>query len=120
MDLALKYYETYDFQMVYKSIEEIVMLGNKNLSETKYWNLAKSSDDAVKLENILYTALETFRLASVLMYPLSPIQTSKNLKYLGYESLKDPAIKKDNTYNLDIEGIEELYLKKVEPKIQEW
>lgn len=97
------------------------MLGNKNLSETKYWELAKSEDpaDLIKLQNILYTALETFRLASILMYPLSPIQTKKNLKYLGYESLKDPVVKKDNVYNLDIEGITDLYLNKVEPEIKE-
>ena len=51
------------------------MLGNKNLSETKYWTLAKSEDpeDLKKLQNILYTALETFRIASILMYPFSPI-----------------------------------------------
>ena len=73
--LALQHYETYSFEKVYKTVEELVMLGNKNLSETKYWELAKSedSDDLIKLQNILYTALETFRLASILMYPLSPI-----------------------------------------------
>ena len=110
----------YDFHMVYKSIEEIVMLGNKNLSETKYWNFAKSEDpaDLIELQNILYTALETFRIASILMYPFSPTQTTKNLKYLGYESLDDHALKLDNTYSLDIKGIKALYLKKVD--IQEW
>ena len=93
------------------------MLGNKNLSETKYWELAKSEkpEDLAKLQNILYTALETFRLASVLLYPLSPIQTRKNLDYIGHPNLLNPQISKDNVYNLDIDKIENLYMEKVEP-----
>jgi methionyl-tRNA synthetase len=61
---------------------------DKLIVDNAPWKLVKSAEaaDQAKLDETLYTAAETVRLASVLLYPVLPESTRKIWAQLGYDS----------------------------------
>ncbi len=65
-----------------------VSLANKNISDTKPWELAKSSaeEDQEALNRALCGAADLLRAASVLLYPVMPTGTERLWRQLGRTS----------------------------------
>jgi methionyl-tRNA synthetase len=52
----------------------VLYLGNNQLSEEEFWNLAKTNDEEglEKLQDLLYVTFEITRISSILLMPFCP------------------------------------------------
>jgi methionyl-tRNA synthetase len=65
---------------------------NSYLEETAPWSLAKQKGRQTEVNNVLYTAAESLRIASVLLWPVMPERMSELWARLGWSpsgSLRD-------------------------------
>jgi methionyl-tRNA synthetase len=60
-----------------------VVRANRYIDETVPWVLAKDEEKTEELRQVLYTLLETLRVASVLLYPVMPLAMGKLRTQLG-------------------------------------
>jgi methionyl-tRNA synthetase len=60
---------------------------NQYVQDEEPWQLAKSQDDAQRLDRVLYGLAEGLRVASVLLRPFMPRSTERLLAALGREEL---------------------------------
>jgi methionyl-tRNA synthetase len=76
------------------------------LSFHKPWQLAKASDDLSKkkLVEVLYTAAESIRIITALLYPILPYATAKVWKQLGFEKSIEQAAADGELTNLEWGG----------------
>ncbi|MDD5659733.1 MAG: methionine--tRNA ligase [Actinomycetota bacterium] len=80
-------------------ISELVNMANKYIEDSQPWNVAKSTEDAniKKLDEILYTLIESLRLSTLMLIPIIPQTCSKIFSQIG--------IKRDiHDFNLDKDG----------------
>lgn len=56
---------------------------NRYIAESAPWNLAKSEDNARRLDTVLYTAAEGLRVASVALEPVIPVKAKEIRAQLG-------------------------------------
>ena len=84
VEIASKHFERYDFINAFRAVEQIVFLGNQDLSVNEFWTLLKSDDidSKKKLEGFLYTTMEIMKTVSILLQPYCPRQTDKVLTFL--------------------------------------
>jgi methionyl-tRNA synthetase len=73
------------------------------LSFHKPWQLAKASDDLSKkkLVEVLYTAAESIRIITALLYPILPYASAKVWKQLGFEKSIEQAAADGELTNLE-------------------
>lgn len=71
-------------------ISEFVNMANKYIEDSQPWNIAKStsSEDKDRLNQILYTLIESIRLSSLMLSPVIPIASRKIHEQIGID-LKD-------------------------------
>ncbi|MBM3793778.1 MAG: methionine--tRNA ligase [Acidobacteria bacterium] len=81
-------YESFQFSRGLESLWSLLSAVDKLIVENAPWKLVKSAEpaDQAKLDETLYTAAETVRLASSLLYPVLPESTAKIWAQLGFTS----------------------------------
>jgi methionyl-tRNA synthetase len=86
MDLSDKVKSAYDSYRFHDACEEILSLiraGNKYIDETAPWSLYKQ-EKIREVEQILYSVLESVRLAAYLLSPVIPNLSNKIYQQLGF------------------------------------
>jgi methionyl-tRNA synthetase len=76
-------YQTLAFSQVCESVLAIVRAGNKFIDEQAPWTLYKQGNQAL-LEQVLYTVLESVRLAAYLLAPIIPNISNAVYQQLGF------------------------------------
>ena len=81
-------YESFQFSRALEAIWSLLSSVDKLIVENAPWKLVKSAEpaDQARLDETLYTAAETVRLASVLLYPVLPESTTSIWAQLGFAS----------------------------------
>ena len=81
-------YDNLQFSRGLEAVWTLLSAVDKLIVEHAPWKLVKSAEaaDQAKLDETLYTAAETVRLASVLLYPVLPESTVKIWEQLGFTS----------------------------------
>lgn len=75
--------ETYALHQGIASVYRLVDATNEYLAERAPWTLAKDPANAAALDEVLFTAAESLRLATVLLGPVMPSSTQAILARLG-------------------------------------
>ncbi|MFP4460137.1 MAG: methionine--tRNA ligase [Candidatus Zixiibacteriota bacterium] len=83
-EVRMKVEEHFDSLEIDRGLKEINMLlnhVNSYLEDQKPWKLSKTDEETTRfrLQNILYTATETLRICSILLYPIMPEKMEKIL-----------------------------------------
>lgn len=65
-------------------VMELVRATNRYLEMREPWQLAKDEQKKSLLDTTLYTAVESLRLAGVLLYPVMPEKTVRLMEQLGF------------------------------------
>lgn len=76
-------YESLDFSQACEQILSLVRAGNKYIDEQAPWTLYKQGNQAA-VNQVLYSVLETVRLAAYLLSPIIPLTSTKVYQQLGY------------------------------------
>jgi methionyl-tRNA synthetase len=81
-------FERFEFHRALETLWALIGMVDRAIVEYQPWTLAKSSKDgaAARLDEILYTAAEVVRIATVLLHPLMPDATGKLWPQLGQSS----------------------------------
>ena len=81
-------YDNLQFSRALEAVWGLLSAVDKLIVENAPWKLVKSAEaaDQARLDETLYTAAETVRLASVLLYPVLPESTVKIWEQLGFAS----------------------------------
>jgi methionyl-tRNA synthetase len=88
VDAALYAYERLEFSKALETIWGFIGVLDRFIVERAPWNLAKSGDTA-KLADTLYTAAETLRIVTALVYPVIPESAAKIWAQLGFQTPLD-------------------------------
>lgn len=83
-ETAYRAYPDLNFTVVCQTALELARTGNKYLDDQAPWSLYKKGDYETVAE-ILYTVLESVRLAAYLLAPIIPSTTTKIYQQLGYD-----------------------------------
>jgi methionyl-tRNA synthetase len=83
-DRVVENYEKLDFRAVCEGIINLIWSGNKLIDSTTPWKLFQSGQQA-EVNEVLYTILEGVRLASYLLFPVTPHLTAKIYHQLNLE-----------------------------------
>lgn len=65
------------FDDAFKNIWELIGHANRYVGETQPWNLAKDPSKKENLHTVLYDLLETLRVVSICIYPITPTLSGK-------------------------------------------
>jgi len=84
-----RHFEGRRFRAAVEAIRGLLGAADRYLNETAPWKLAKQDDRRDELARILYTGLETVRIAAVLLSPFMPGTCRTILDYLGEERSLD-------------------------------
>lgn len=84
-DFAISSVKEFKFNDYLSKIWEFINMANKFIEDSQPWNVAKSSaeDDVKKLDEILYTLIESIRLSAVLLIPIIPKTCEKIFMQIG-------------------------------------
>jgi methionyl-tRNA synthetase len=99
-------YTTYSFTRVIASIQSSIGNTDSYFSENAPWKLAKSGEGAEiqRLHTVLYTAAESIRIITALLYPILPYATAKIWSQLGLGDI-EAAAKSGELKNLEWGGL---------------
>ncbi len=88
---------TSDFLSSLNPIAAVTQQIDEYLSFSKPWELAKRTDsqNGQALDEVLYTAAESIRILTALLYPILPYSTAKVWAQLGLGSIEDAAARGD-------------------------
>lgn len=91
-----------DFAKAFPKIQQIVHLGNANLSQNEFWLLVKSTEvaDTILLQDLLYLTFEISRVSSNLLEAYCPDLTQEIMALLGQND-KSLTIHCSKTYEID-------------------
>jgi methionyl-tRNA synthetase len=81
------------FHKAAESIRNLLSAADKYINDMEPWHLAKDESKKAELEKVLYTGLETVRIAAVLLSPVMPDTCRKILSYLGENRPLDGSVK---------------------------
>jgi methionyl-tRNA synthetase len=81
-------FEKFEFHRALESLWALIGMVDRAIVEYQPWTLAKSEavDAGARLDEILYTAAEVVRIASVLLHPMMPEATARLWSQLGCRS----------------------------------
>jgi len=100
-ELAVEAIKKWDYSGCLIAIWNFINTANKYIEESKPWELAKnkSSSSQEKLDNILYSLVESIRLSTILIFPFMPTTSQKVFRQLGIEiDFKDIRLDKYGTW----------------------
>ncbi len=81
---AIASYEALAFHQVCEDIFVLIRAGNKYIDEIAPWSLFKTGEQR-EVEKVLYSVLESMRLAAYLLSPMIPSLSTKIYTQLGYD-----------------------------------
>ena len=81
---TLASYEAFDFSHALEHIWSIISAVDKYIVEQAPWKLAKNSDAAARLNDVLYTSAEALRIVCALVSPILPFSAEKIWSQLGF------------------------------------
>jgi methionyl-tRNA synthetase len=95
------------YQPFLSQMQNEVGLVDSYLSFHKPWLLAKApgNESRSKLIEVLYTAAESIRIITALLYPILPYATAQVWKQLGYQHSIDEAAKRGDLKDLEWGGL---------------
>ena len=76
-------FDDLQFERAVERVMEAVRRANKYIADTQPWVLAKSEQDASRLDTVLYTCVEALRVASILLEPVIPQRSLELRRQLG-------------------------------------
>jgi methionyl-tRNA synthetase len=84
---------SYNFSKALRKLWNFVGMVDLHISNGAPWKLAKSSnpDDIRRLQEILYTAAESIRIVTALLYPVMPYATASVWRQLGLGDIEEAA-----------------------------
>ncbi len=84
-EYAVKCVSEFRFNDYLSKVWELINMGNKYIENSQPWNVAKSAEEAdvKKLDEILYTLIESLRLASLMLIPVIPKTCKKIFSQIG-------------------------------------
>jgi methionyl-tRNA synthetase len=97
-DRVSRAYHNLAFSVACEEILMVVRMGNKYIDDQAPWKLFKQGEQAA-VEQVLYTILESVRLAAYLLSPVIPTVSTAIYKQLGY------LIDFDNASLIDVSSI---------------
>jgi methionyl-tRNA synthetase len=102
-----KLWPTLDFNLVAGNIWYAIGITDGYLSNFTPWRLAKSTEpvDSGKLDEVLYTAAESIRIITALLYPILPYATASVWRQLGLGDI-ELAAKSGELKNLQWGGLQ--------------
>jgi len=71
------------FHKALMSIWDLIGTANRYIVEQEPWNLAKDPDSQARLNEVIYSLLETLRIVAVLIAPFMPGSAEKMMRQLG-------------------------------------
>ncbi|WP_072621342.1 methionine--tRNA ligase [Spirulina major] len=83
-DRIIPAYEQYQFNQVCEDIFNLIRTGNKFIDDQAPWSLYKQGQQT-EVEQVLYSVLESVRLAAYLLAPIIPNLSSKIYQQLGFD-----------------------------------
>ena len=92
---------------------------NQYVDSRKPWLLIKESDNEDEVQSICTTALNLFRIISILLSPIIPGYAKKSLSFLGEDALSWQAINKPmlgckiNKFEAIVTRIEDKHIEKL-------
>jgi methionyl-tRNA synthetase len=100
-----EYSEAMDSYALHQGVASVYRLldaTNEYLAERAPWTLAKNPANAAALDEVLFTAVESLRLATVLLGPVMPASTQAILARLGdHTAIRDRRLASDGTWRND-------------------
>ena len=99
-DFAINCVREFRFNDYLSKIWELINMANKFIEDSQPWNVAKSTEenDVKKLDEILYTLIESLRLSALLLIPVIPKTCEKIFSQIGID-------KNINDFNLYEDGV---------------
>ncbi len=95
-DASIGAFESNDFSLGLSSIQSIIAATDQMMSAEKPWKLDQSTQGGKqKVEEILYTAAESIRILTALLYPILPFATAQVWAQLGLGSIEAAAARGD-------------------------
>ena len=83
VELFERHMEKLEVNEALKTIWALIAHGNKYIDETCPWALAKKTEQAGRLDTVLYHLVETLRIVALLISPFMPFTSPKILEQLG-------------------------------------
>ncbi len=82
---ACGYMNDFKFPYYLTRVWEFINMANKHIEDSQPWNLAKNENDEnrIKLDAVLYEAVEVIRLSAILLIPFMPSACQKIFSQLG-------------------------------------
>jgi len=77
-------FDRYDFSRGLEAVWTLIAAVNKYLVETEPWVLADDESKRARLGTVLWTAAESLRIATVLLYPVMPTAAERVWQQLGF------------------------------------
>ena len=81
LDIAREHMRTFQLHLYLGAVFEVVALANRYFANSEPWKLVKS--DPARTRLVLYTTIETLRIAAILLQPVMPSAMGKLLDLLG-------------------------------------
>src|SRR5579871_743418 len=83
VERVLELYERFDFSKALEEVWKQIAWVDRKIVDYAPWKLAKDGDRE-KLEHVLYSAAETLRIVTALLYPVIPESAAKIWSQLGF------------------------------------
>jgi methionyl-tRNA synthetase len=81
LGLAREHMKSFQLHLYLGAIFEVIALANRYFASSEPWRLAKSEPERMRL--VLYTTIETLRIAAILLQPVMPAAMGRLLDLLG-------------------------------------
>jgi methionyl-tRNA synthetase len=90
-EIATSSFENYDFTKAIGSIVTLVAISDGYITANAPWKLAADEANRTRLSTVLYTAAESIRIITALLYPVMPYATASVWRQLGLGSIEQAA-----------------------------
>jgi methionyl-tRNA synthetase len=84
-EFSIKCVREFRFNDYLSKLWELINMANKYIEDSQPWNVAKSPEekDIKKLDEILYSLIESLRLSSLMLIPIIPKTCKKIFEQIG-------------------------------------
>ena len=114
-----RFYNNLELNKASREIMALADKANQYVDSRKPWLLIKDSDNEDEVQSICTTALNLFRIISILLSPIIPGYAKKSLSFLGEDALSWQAISKPmlgckiNKFEAIVTRIEDKHIEKL-------
>ncbi|KAI7878345.1 hypothetical protein K492DRAFT_238624 [Lichtheimia hyalospora FSU 10163] len=93
-------FEAREFNKALSAVFDLLSEANKHFTDNEPWVLAKDSNQKERLDQVIYYAIESCRVAGTLLQPVMPIKMNELLSRIGVDEDKR-TLKYANTQAID-------------------